>query len=593
MATVQKTRKPKTNSFTSILDQVLNKYNLLAESNLLQLRAHTNELSTMLPDWKACKDVKKAHRWHLFKENQIGALVPNNKKKKLTIKKRAQYCAKTKDMWDIWLHALDLAVPKNNTDEAIVAASSRVLQFRKELAEAGRQLKQRLPNLPKTPKHFFLEEGLRRIQNINTTKIPTMQDLADVIIILSMRPVEVDTLRIIYYEPGESNPPKWYIKNKEEAKNNPEPQQFLSMEKNPECAKELLTWIQDSITTRKLYNPVYSINGKCNTGVFSKFLKSYSITAKRFRKIEGKHVSRVHDGQNPTSQHLEFLSRVAIRHKMDRHNSEIYYAEGDTSDSDLDADPEPEPETLASKLKVINENTSEIENIYDLYGSHASSVEHYGVINDKPVIPLDDSESDPDVLKSDHRLEGIVGDDLIGEEIKGLDLQFRIKRKWQSLAKISFEHSPKTHVCHAKIVIDGMSIPLFEEDFNKVSSTKNNLSKSTESKPGLAQEKVMNVINKILLNIGDRPKGSLLCNIPSTHLLSRRLNDNVSKNKSKKNNVKYSTDASSNSDTSDNNSSNSSTSSSEIEVTHAHKTRAVKKCPIRKRKVRGKVNYRA
>ncbi|CAG8633661.1 10332_t:CDS:2, partial [Scutellospora calospora] len=110
-----------------------------------------------------------------------------------------------------------------------------------------------------------------------------------------------------------------------------------------------------------------------------------------------------------------------------------------------------------------------------------------------------------DKLESDHGLEGIVGYDLIGEEIKSLDLQF---------------HS--------------MSISLFDEDFNKASSTKNNLSKSTESKPSLAQEE------------------------------------------SKKNNVKYSIDASSNSDTSDSNSSNSSISSSEIEVTHTHKTRAVK-----------------
>ncbi|CAG8754157.1 3268_t:CDS:1, partial [Cetraspora pellucida] len=47
-----------------------------------------------------------------------------------------QYCAKTKDMWDIWLHALNLAVSKNNTDEAIVAASSCVSQFRRKLAEA-------------------------------------------------------------------------------------------------------------------------------------------------------------------------------------------------------------------------------------------------------------------------------------------------------------------------------------------------------------------------------------------------------------------------------------------------------------------------
>ncbi|CAG8469556.1 3614_t:CDS:2, partial [Scutellospora calospora] len=138
-------------------------------------------------------------------------------------------------------------------------------------------------------------------------------------------------------------------------------------------------------------------------------------------------------------------------------------------------------------------------------------------------------------------------------------------------AKISFGYSSKTHVHYAKIVIDSMSILLFDENFNKASSIKNNLSKSIESKP-------------------DRPKGSLLCNIPPIHLLSRRLNDNVSKNKSKKNNVKYSTDASSNSDTSDSNSSNFSTSSSEIEVTHAYKTRVVKKYPIRKRKVKGELN---
>ncbi|CAG8757125.1 13356_t:CDS:2, partial [Dentiscutata erythropus] len=99
--------------------------------------------------------------------------------------------------------------------------------------------------------------------------------------------------------------------------------------------------------------------------------------------------------------------RVAIRHKMDRHNSGMYYAEGDTSNSDLDADPKPEPEALAPTPKAINENTSEIKDIYDLYGSadhafrvhggrndshrqylrqlacrhkigHASSVKHYG-----------------------------------------------------------------------------------------------------------------------------------------------------------------------------------------------------------------------
>ncbi|CAG8700190.1 11907_t:CDS:1, partial [Acaulospora colombiana] len=55
----------------------MKKYNLSAESDPSQLRAHANELGTMLPDWKARKDVKEALRRRLFKGNQIEALVPD------------------------------------------------------------------------------------------------------------------------------------------------------------------------------------------------------------------------------------------------------------------------------------------------------------------------------------------------------------------------------------------------------------------------------------------------------------------------------------------------------------------------------------
>nr|CAG8617019.1 9256_t:CDS:2 [Entrophospora candida] len=337
MATASKTRKPRTNNFTSILDLFLEKYNLSTKSSPSQLRVYASELGAMLPDWKARKSVKEALRRRLFKEDQIKALVPDKRNEKLTIKERAQYCAKSGDPYDIYLHALDLIKTKNDSDEEIVASSSRLTLFRKELKEAGvdskvidiyakfsaltqdsneiqkKQLVQRLPNAPKTPKHFSLEEGLRRIQNIDTTKIPTMQDLADVIMMLSMRPAEVTTLRIIHCEP---DPPEWYkpgyswyctgyIKNKGENKVNPEPRQFLSMEKDPERARELLTWIQDAISMKKLRDPVYSDNGKRNIRAFSKFLNAYGITTKRLRKIGSKHASKVHGSQNPTAQHLK------------------------------------------------------------------------------------------------------------------------------------------------------------------------------------------------------------------------------------------------------------------------------------------------
>ncbi|CAG8650196.1 6119_t:CDS:1, partial [Diversispora eburnea] len=135
-----------------------------------------------------------------------------------------------------------------------------------------------------------------------------------------------------------------------------------------------------------------------------------------------------------------------------------------------------------------------------------------------------------DKLKSNHGIRPICSPvkNLYGDaidEINCLDLQFQYKGTYHSLdgtdaisfeirknppfdlvlgqgwlwvheAKISFEFSPETCSHHAKIVIDGMSIPLTEEGSrsmgdssrHKTSSSKNNLSKSTESKPGLAQE---------------------------------------------------------------------------------------------------------
>ncbi|CAJ0866970.1 2169_t:CDS:2 [Entrophospora sp. SA101] len=110
------------------------KYNLSTESSPSQLRVYASELGAMLPDWKARKSVKEALRRRLFKEYQIKALVPDKRNEKLTIKERAQYCAKTEDPYDIWLHALDLIKTKNNSDEEIVASNSRLTLFPQHLS---------------------------------------------------------------------------------------------------------------------------------------------------------------------------------------------------------------------------------------------------------------------------------------------------------------------------------------------------------------------------------------------------------------------------------------------------------------------------
>jgi hypothetical protein len=100
--TALKTQKPKRNNFVPALDQILKKHNLSTNSTPEQLSEHADELNAFLPDWQA--------------KEQIGAFVPDVRKKKLTIRERAQHCAETGDKWDIYIHAMDL-LPKNDDEK--------------------------------------------------------------------------------------------------------------------------------------------------------------------------------------------------------------------------------------------------------------------------------------------------------------------------------------------------------------------------------------------------------------------------------------------------------------------------------------------
>ncbi|PKK58041.1 hypothetical protein RhiirC2_871679 [Rhizophagus irregularis] len=108
-----------------------------------------------------------------------------------------------------------------------------------------------------------------------------MQDLADVIVMLSMRPAEVSSLQIINYKPDSKDLPawykagySWYCTGCRKQRDKPIPMCLLSMEKDPERARELLTWIQDAIKAGKLRDPVYTETGKRNNVPFAKFIKS-------------------------------------------------------------------------------------------------------------------------------------------------------------------------------------------------------------------------------------------------------------------------------------------------------------------------------
>jgi hypothetical protein len=252
------------------LDQFLKKHNLTADSTPEQLSEHAPELDALLPDWMARRCVKVAlakstENRRLFSKERIEALVPDKRKGKLTIEKRAKYCAKAGDAMDILAHHLELG-PRNNDENEIVASGSRQSQFRVKLEEGGvdteiidtfakdkdliqesnkiqkKRTKKRMANPDRIPIHFSLANVQKRIQNMDVSKIPTREDLADVIVMLSMRPGEVRSLQINHYEPDPSNVPAWYkegyswystgyLKGRGEKKGNPDSRPFLSMEK--------------------------------------------------------------------------------------------------------------------------------------------------------------------------------------------------------------------------------------------------------------------------------------------------------------------------------------------------------------------------
>ena len=84
-------------------------------------------------------------------------------------------------------------------DPVVTTASNKIQKEQTDQNLANNRLKNR--------PHFSLEKELKRIQNIDTTKDPSMQDLADVMVMLCMRPAEVSSLQINHYEVDLSNPP--------------------------------------------------------------------------------------------------------------------------------------------------------------------------------------------------------------------------------------------------------------------------------------------------------------------------------------------------------------------------------------------------
>ncbi|CAG8743663.1 9330_t:CDS:1, partial [Funneliformis mosseae] len=77
------------------------------------------------------------------------------------------------------------------------------------------------------------------------------------------------------------------------------------------------------------------------------------ITPKLLRKTGAKHASMVHAGPNPTPQHLDNLSEIALRHKINRLDAGKNYALGDPKSKEPISDSDSKPEASnSSKLQT-------------------------------------------------------------------------------------------------------------------------------------------------------------------------------------------------------------------------------------------------
>ncbi|RIA85302.1 hypothetical protein C1645_830982 [Glomus cerebriforme] len=125
-----------------------------------------------------------------FSKEKIEMLLPDKRKKNITIKERAKYYAKTGDIIDI--------LEEGGVNPAIIkvfAKDKNLIQNSNKIQKE--RTKKRMANPDRIPIYFSLANVSKRLQNINTSKIPTKEDLANVIVMLSMRPGEQEPYRTI------------------------------------------------------------------------------------------------------------------------------------------------------------------------------------------------------------------------------------------------------------------------------------------------------------------------------------------------------------------------------------------------------------
>ncbi|PKK59611.1 hypothetical protein RhiirC2_794591 [Rhizophagus irregularis] len=164
------------------------------------------------------------------------------------------------------------------------------------------------------PDHFSLESVKERLDMYDVSvQAPDLQALADVMIMLCIRPSEIKDLRI------SNGSITGYSKNRDQQDI---PQVFRSLEKNEKRARQLLTWIQDAIFSGQLRDP-----GKPGVLWFNTLLKKDEflpeigkpLLSSSLHKI-GAVFAVISHGAKNLSEAMTIASE-ALRHSPDNHVS--------------------------------------------------------------------------------------------------------------------------------------------------------------------------------------------------------------------------------------------------------------------------------
>ncbi|GES86469.1 hypothetical protein GLOIN_2v1876937 [Rhizophagus clarus] len=329
----------------------MKRHNWTSETPLSELAKYTEEIDNSLKDDRKVRfNAKTRFRQLGLTKEQVEVLIPirptgKREEGRDTVGKIAQEIVeKDYPSEKIKQISYDLGSSAPNP----VAGSSRLTLLRKKLQDHGADhLKKEATKIPHIttesnkiqarrlvldedegvdwPEHFLLEPVQERLEKCDFSLSPSKEDLVDVMIMLSMRPADVATLRIdkyeasdeIWYDPKYSWYCTGYSKTKEETGVG-EPRPFLSMEKNPVRAREFLTWIQKAIPEKFTFLRKNK-SGIVNVNPINLILAKHGITSKKLRKIGADHASRTHGGKNDSRR--QRLRKLACRQVVGRDES--------------------------------------------------------------------------------------------------------------------------------------------------------------------------------------------------------------------------------------------------------------------------------